>query len=83
MNDDDVIGEVRQQVLADDDAGRGRRAGPLPSSTSSADRLDVGRARCRHRPGGRPARQSLIPLYCAGLCEAVNIAPGASSRPAA
>src|SRR5687767_6488675 len=24
-----------------------------------------------------------MPLYCAGLCEAVNMAPGASSRPAA
>ncbi|MFM9138492.1 MAG: hypothetical protein ACKOQZ_10265 [Actinomycetota bacterium] len=28
-----------------------------------------------------PARQHLMPLYCAGLCEAVNIAPGMSSFP--
>ena len=31
--------------------------------------------------GAAPARQSLMPLYCAGLCDAVNIAPGASSLP--
>ena len=29
--------------------------------------------------GLAPDRQSLMPLYCAGLCDAVNIAPGASS----
>jgi hypothetical protein len=35
-------------------------------------------------PTGRaPDRQSLTPLYCAGLCDAVNTAPGASSVPAA
>ena len=35
-------------------------------------------------PTGRaPDRQSLTPLYCAGLCDAVNMAPGASKRPAA
>ena len=34
-------------------------------------------------PTGRaPARQSLMPLYPAGLCDAVNIAPGASRLPA-
>ena len=33
--------------------------------------------------GAAPARQSLMPLYCAGLWLAVNIAPGASSLPAA
>ena len=33
-------------------------------------------------PTGRaPARHSLIPLYWAGLCEAVNMAPGASRLP--
>ena len=31
--------------------------------------------------GAAPARQSLMPLYCAGLWLAVNIAPGASRRP--
>ncbi len=35
-------------------------------------------------PTGRaPARHSLMPLYWAGLCDAVNIAPGASRWPAA
>ena len=35
-------------------------------------------------PTGRaPARHILIPLYAAGLCDAVNMAPGASSRPEA
>ena len=33
--------------------------------------------------GAAPARHSLMPLYCAGLWLAVNIAPGASSLPAA
>ena len=33
-------------------------------------------------PTGRaPDRHSLIPLYLAGLCDAVNMAPGASNRP--
>ena len=32
---------------------------------------------------GHPERQNLMPLYCAGLCDAVNMAPGASSDPAA
>lgn len=31
--------------------------------------------------GAAPARHILMPLYCAGLCEAVNIAPGRSSAP--
>ena len=31
--------------------------------------------------GRAPERQSLSPLYCAGLCEAVNMAPGASRWP--
>ena len=31
--------------------------------------------------GAAPARHSLMPLYCAGLWLAVNIAPGASSFP--
>ena len=33
--------------------------------------------------GAAPARHSLMPLYCAGLWLAVNIAPGTSSEPAA
>ena len=33
--------------------------------------------------GAAPARHSLMPLYCAGLWLAVNIAPGRSSDPAA
>ncbi len=33
--------------------------------------------------GRAPAWQSLMPLYCAGLCEAVNIAAGESRDPAA
>ena len=31
--------------------------------------------------GLAPDRHILMPLYCAGLCDAVNIAPGASRRP--
>ena len=33
--------------------------------------------------GAAPARHILMPLYCAGLWLAVNIAPGTSSEPAA
>jgi hypothetical protein len=33
--------------------------------------------------GAAPARQSLMPLYCAGLWLAVNIAPGTSRAPEA
>ena len=33
--------------------------------------------------GRAPARQSLMPLYWAGLCDAVNITPGASRNPEA
>ena len=33
--------------------------------------------------GTAPARHILIPLYRAGLCDAVNIAPGRFSRPEA
>ena len=39
-------------------------------------------ARPVSRPIGRAReRQSLSPLYCAGLCDAVNMAPGASRCP--
>ena len=33
--------------------------------------------------GRAPAWHNLMPLYCAGLCDAVNIAAGESSDPAA
>ena len=33
--------------------------------------------------GRAPAEQNLMPLYWAGLCDAVNIAPGASREPEA
>ncbi len=33
--------------------------------------------------GRAPARHILIPLYCAGLCDAVSVAPGAAKWPAA
>ena len=45
-----------------------------PSSSSAPAAMS---ARPVSRPIGRaPDRQSLSPLYCAGLCEAVNMAPG-------
>ena len=42
------------------------------------------RSRPESMPTGRaPARQNLMPLYWAGLCEAVNMAPGAPRLPEA
>ena len=56
--------------------------GPEPARTDFAASRIV--ARPVSMPTGRaPDKQNLIPLYSAGLCEAVNIAPGASSLPAA
>ena len=56
-----------------------RSVGPSPASVSA-----LIRARPVSWPTGRaPARHSLMPLYWAGLWEAVNMAPGASSLPAA
>jgi len=61
------------------------RAGVEPegeASSRSAPALTASRP--VSAPTGRaPDRQNLMPLYCAGLCEAVNIAPGALSEPAA
>ena len=56
--------------------------GPEPSSTVSATCLTMPRP--LSMPTGRaPDKQNLRPLYWAGLWDAVNIAPGASSAPAA
>ncbi len=61
------------------DSDPGAPTGGSPASVS---------ALIRPRPvssptGLAPARHSLIPLYCAGLCDAVSMAPGASYSPAA
>ena len=70
-----TVRSVRQPAVA---AGRG----PTPSST--VDEVARISARPLSMPTGlAPARQNLTPLYCAGLCDAVNIAPGRSSTPAA
>ena len=45
-------------------------------------RADLGRP-VSWPTGAAPARHILMPLYRAGLCEAVNIAPGRSSAPLA
>ena len=55
-------------------AGRRRRARPTRGCRP---------ARSPARSARRPARHILMPLYCAGLWLAVNIAPGRSSEPAA
>ena len=58
--------------------GTAAGAGSSPEATSLMRRSPVS------SPTGRaPDRQNLMPLYWAGLCEAVNMAPGASSAPAA
>ena len=52
-----------------------------PSSFSASASMS---ARPVSRPIGRaPERHNLRPLYCAGLCDAVNMAPGASRCPEA
>ncbi len=57
--------------------------GTVPPGTSGAPASSQPSTRERicDRPvswptGAAPARHILIPLYCAGLCDAVNIAPG-------
>ena len=57
-------------------------AGPVPARAFFAV------SRISPRPvsiptGRAPDRQNLMPLYWAGLCDAVNMAPGMSSVPAA
>ena len=79
----DVVGEVVEEVHRvlgappaagrADGAGRGR---PRPSAWISLRPVST-------PTGLAPARHSLMPLYWAGLCDAVNMAPGASKRPAA
>ena len=55
-------------------------SGPFPSSTDWATRFTSSSP--VSAPTGRaPDRHSLIPLYPAGLCDAVNIAPGMSRVP--
>ena len=92
--DDDLqradAGQVDQvaQVL-----GVRRRAGPAAVTVPGAAvgvrrRPAAARSRISRRPvswpiGAAPARQSLMPLYCAGLWLAVNIAPGRSRLPLA
>ena len=74
-----VVGELVEQV----DRRLGATCGPRCRRRSAALRssgLDLVEAGVHaDRPG--PARHSLMPLYCAGLCDAVNMAPGASSCP--
>ena len=67
-----VVGVRREEVDRRDGAGRSARCGGRRSATRS--RISV-------RPVSRPtgaacAWHSLMPLYCAGLWLAVNIAPG-------
>ena len=77
-----VGGVRRQQVLCGDLARRRDRAGPV-------EQVLLGQRRAiSPRPescptGAAPARHILMPLYCAGLWLAVNIAPGSSSEPEA
>ena len=60
------------------------RVGRVSPSRSSAAVACLISSRPLSTPTGRaPERQSLMPLYAAGLCDAVSIAPGASSLPAA
>ena len=79
----DVVGVLVEQVAVLE-----RPIGPCAGDRRIVQQL-LGRspgsrpARCRGRSGRAPARHSLIPLYAAGLCEAVNMAPGASRRPEA
>ena len=70
-----VVDELFEQVaLAPRSTDDGRRVRPPASTRSASDRIS---ARPESMPIGRaPAWQSLMPLYCAGLCEAVNIAAG-------
>ncbi len=64
------------------DPGVAAGSGPSPASTAVA--MALMSAKPVSAPTGRaPDRQSLTPLYCAGLCDAVNMAPGAPKRPAA
>ena len=73
---DDVVGPLLEQVeLAPTSPVTAAVGSP---SSASAHRLGSRPGRCRARSGRAPARQNLMPLYCAGLCEAVNMAPGAS-----
>ena len=60
----------------------GAGAGPVPARDAAINCLISSNP--APRPSGRaPARHSLAPLYSAGLCDAVNIAPGRSRAPAA
>ena len=75
----DVVGEGAEEV----ERSRARRRGRRGRARRSAA-IALISARPLSSPTGRaPARQSFMPLYWAGLCEAVNMAPGASSFPAA
>ncbi len=73
----DVVGEGAEQVERGAGARRGhRRHGSRASSFTRSSPVSA--------PTGRAsARQNLIPLYWAGLCEAVNMAPGAPRDPEA
>jgi hypothetical protein len=59
---------------------RESRRGPA-TPPSTAARIAASPVSCPI--GDAPARQSLMPLYRAGLWLAVNMAPGASSMPEA
>ena len=67
------VGGVRlEHVLLGDRPGRPRPCGVAPDATRSR----ISASPVSSPTGTAPARQSLMPLYCAGLWLAVNIAPG-------
>ena len=76
----DVRRVVRQQVERVRLAAARRRSGASAPDAMSA----LMTSRPVSSPTGlAPARHSLMPLYCAGLCEPVKVAPGRSRLPAA
>ena len=75
----DVLGERGEGVVAAGDGARRGRPGAGPRAVAAS----ISFSPVSSPMGLAPARQSLMPLYSAGLCEAVNIAPGASKWPAA
>ena len=76
-NERTCVDELGEQVAALDAA---RLLGPLERARRRPSAL-IWRSPVSSPTGAAPARHSLMPLYCAGLWLAVNIAPGASRRP--
>lgn len=58
-------------------------AAGAPSSDQRSTMMRISDRPVSWPTGAAPARHILMPLYCAGLCEAVNIAPGRSRLPEA